>query len=317
MPPTLAVGLIVLGGVLLLVSIIGGKFKIFGAEVTETISNWQLRLLAGVLGIVFVLTAVFQPSLTLSGAKSGGSPDTLPKVQRSVAESPVKPAITTERPKLIPPQQKNSDTATKASEAARKPGAVVSEEKQPQDLADHWFPFSKVDSEQFRSRDIQLYNRDCQSVLAYDKVGTVSSVPVAETQGLTTRFFVRANSDETLSFLTLPPEQYGLSVNHDGVRMLKFQHVATLSDDLKFRTWFPGNPMVDAVRTNYAQGNCKSETSNFLTLPGSARLIEPVTKPGRVLFWTKGAAALSIQGPPEQIGVPGDFESSAVVLLGR
>ncbi len=62
MPPTVSIGLMVLGGVLLLIPIIGGKFKIFGAEVSDTISSWQLRLLAGVLGIIFVLVAIFQSS---------------------------------------------------------------------------------------------------------------------------------------------------------------------------------------------------------------------------------------------------------------
>lgn len=59
MPASIAIGLIVLGGVLLLVAILGGNFKIFGAEVGEKVSSGFIRLLSGVLGIAFVFLALF------------------------------------------------------------------------------------------------------------------------------------------------------------------------------------------------------------------------------------------------------------------
>lgn len=47
-PTSVAIGLVVLGGVLVLVAILGGNFKIFGAEVTVGKLRMSLRLLAGV-----------------------------------------------------------------------------------------------------------------------------------------------------------------------------------------------------------------------------------------------------------------------------
>jgi hypothetical protein len=89
MPPGVLIGLMVLGGVLLLVSIIGGRFKIFGAEVSDTISSWQLRLLAGVLGVIFVLVTIFQslpkPPDSPASSSQGG-----PSVGQAAQTSPTK-----------------------------------------------------------------------------------------------------------------------------------------------------------------------------------------------------------------------------------
>ena len=67
MPQSLAVGLFVLGGVLLLVAISGGHFKIFGAEVSDSVPSGPMRLLAGALGICFIFLA-----LSPAGAHFGG-----------------------------------------------------------------------------------------------------------------------------------------------------------------------------------------------------------------------------------------------------
>ena len=64
MPQSIAIGLLVLGGVLLLVAVTGGKFKIFGAEVDSAVSSAPVRLTAGLLGIAFVLTSLAQARLT-------------------------------------------------------------------------------------------------------------------------------------------------------------------------------------------------------------------------------------------------------------
>lgn len=68
MPQSIAIGLLVLGGVLLLVAITGGNFKIFGAEVDSPVSSTPVRLLAGVLGVAFIITALAQNKL--SGASA-------------------------------------------------------------------------------------------------------------------------------------------------------------------------------------------------------------------------------------------------------
>jgi hypothetical protein len=63
MPQSIAIGLLVLGGVLLLVAVTGGRFKIFGAEVDSAVSSAPVRLTAGLLGVAFVLTSLAQARL--------------------------------------------------------------------------------------------------------------------------------------------------------------------------------------------------------------------------------------------------------------
>lgn len=48
----------ILGSVLLLSSILRGRFKIFGAEVTGKIHNPFLRFIAFILGLFFILVAI-------------------------------------------------------------------------------------------------------------------------------------------------------------------------------------------------------------------------------------------------------------------
>lgn len=53
MPENIAVAAFVVGAVMLLISIVGGKFKIFGAEVS-TMAGTTGRVLAGVLGTMLI-----------------------------------------------------------------------------------------------------------------------------------------------------------------------------------------------------------------------------------------------------------------------
>jgi hypothetical protein len=66
MPESLTIGAFVLGGVLLLIALVGGGFKIFGAEVSGRADPLP-RLLSGVLGLMFVLVGI-------SGAVDNGDP---------------------------------------------------------------------------------------------------------------------------------------------------------------------------------------------------------------------------------------------------
>ena len=50
MPPTVQMGLLVLGGILILIALVGGRFKLFGAEVEANVSNIYLRCIAFALG---------------------------------------------------------------------------------------------------------------------------------------------------------------------------------------------------------------------------------------------------------------------------
>ena len=59
MPGSIQIGLFVLGAILLLAAILGGNFKLFGAEIAATISNRSLRIVAFLLGLSFIAFAVF------------------------------------------------------------------------------------------------------------------------------------------------------------------------------------------------------------------------------------------------------------------
>lgn len=61
MPEGIQIGLLVLGGVLILIAILGGNFKLFGAEVTATVSNVYLRFVAFLLGVFLLLCVVAAP----------------------------------------------------------------------------------------------------------------------------------------------------------------------------------------------------------------------------------------------------------------
>ena len=58
MPPSISLGLLVLGGVLILIGFVGGNFKLFGADVAGTISNPWLRLLTALVGLFFIFLAL-------------------------------------------------------------------------------------------------------------------------------------------------------------------------------------------------------------------------------------------------------------------
>ncbi len=63
MPDNLKIGAFVFGAVLVLIALLGGNFKLFGAEVAATISNRFLRFVAFALGITFWVVAVHSPNL--------------------------------------------------------------------------------------------------------------------------------------------------------------------------------------------------------------------------------------------------------------
>lgn len=66
MPPTVTIGLLVLGGVLILVAILGGNFKIFGVELANSISNPYLRFVAFVFGAALVVIVILSDGILTS-----------------------------------------------------------------------------------------------------------------------------------------------------------------------------------------------------------------------------------------------------------
>jgi hypothetical protein len=62
MPENLKIGTFVFGAILVLIAILGGNFKLFGAEVAATISNRFLRFVAFALGTTFLVVALHSPN---------------------------------------------------------------------------------------------------------------------------------------------------------------------------------------------------------------------------------------------------------------
>ncbi len=54
MPDNIKIGAFVFGAILVLIAILGGNFKLFGAEVASTVSNRWLRFISFVLGTALV-----------------------------------------------------------------------------------------------------------------------------------------------------------------------------------------------------------------------------------------------------------------------
>ena len=70
MPPSVQIALVVLGGVLLLVAILGGRFKIFGAEVTGKASR-GCRWASAILGVVLIAFCI----ISFAMKKDPATPD--------------------------------------------------------------------------------------------------------------------------------------------------------------------------------------------------------------------------------------------------
>lgn len=98
MPQSLVIGFLVLGGVLLLVAITGGKFKLFGAEIEGAIPSKTIRVMSGLLGTVFIL-------ISIGKSAGGGSP------QPQTASDKQPPAVS------VPASKTASDSGSGGSPA--------------------------------------------------------------------------------------------------------------------------------------------------------------------------------------------------------
>ncbi len=61
MPPSITIAAFVLGAVLILIALLGGGFKIFGAEVTGK-TGWVGRVVAGLAGTILIAVGILGPS---------------------------------------------------------------------------------------------------------------------------------------------------------------------------------------------------------------------------------------------------------------
>lgn len=109
MPPSITIGSFVLGAVLLLIAILSGGFKIFGAEVSGNTSVVG-RLVAFVLGIIFILIGFsgYEGKLN-TRLEPTPTPITTPTAYQKPVDNDPTPAT---KPTPIP---KSTDTSTSES----------------------------------------------------------------------------------------------------------------------------------------------------------------------------------------------------------
>jgi hypothetical protein len=87
MPANIEIGFLILGGILLLLALLGGNFKLFGAEIADKISNPWLRVLGFCLSLGF-FAMIIRPSLFLptpTQVDTPTSPPATPTLNPTVA----------------------------------------------------------------------------------------------------------------------------------------------------------------------------------------------------------------------------------------
>jgi hypothetical protein len=104
MPTSVKVGLLVLGAVLLLVFLTGGRFKIFGAEISDQIPR-GFRFLAGILSPIFLLVAM-APADGNHEPGDGGAPD--PPTGAVITPPSAVPSASPPAPPPQPPERKQT-----------------------------------------------------------------------------------------------------------------------------------------------------------------------------------------------------------------
>jgi hypothetical protein len=110
MPENLKIGAFVFGAVLVLIALLGGNFKLFGAEVAATTSNRFLRLVAFALGATFLVVAIHSPTSEISVVPTPSSPQPTQSSSSSPSLQATQPSPTPTIPSPGSPQN-NSPSA--------------------------------------------------------------------------------------------------------------------------------------------------------------------------------------------------------------
>jgi hypothetical protein len=85
MPNSIQIGEFVLGALCFLIAILGGNFKLFGAEVATSVPNPRLRFLAFVIGALFLVMAIYpNPSIETNYPHPPVSPSLSPSSSSTI-----------------------------------------------------------------------------------------------------------------------------------------------------------------------------------------------------------------------------------------
>ena len=102
MPPSVQIGLLVVGAILLVLALTKGGLKMFNAEVSESAGQWP-RIISGVLGLLFILMSVGMTELRKHEEPAQPKPELPAPVPDDPTPAPVpRPAMPVEQPSTEP-----------------------------------------------------------------------------------------------------------------------------------------------------------------------------------------------------------------------
>jgi hypothetical protein len=110
MPDNLRIGVFAFGGVLTLIALLGGNFKLFGTEVSSSVSNPILRFVAFALGALLVALGIHGDFVDKAPVSS--SPSTTGSL--SVVMNPSSPTVSPPTPSPTPATVRPASQAAKA-----------------------------------------------------------------------------------------------------------------------------------------------------------------------------------------------------------
>lgn len=126
MPQSIMIGLLVLGGVLLLIAITGGNFKIFDAEVDSPVKSAPVRILSGALGLAFIAGALLlnKPAGSAPANNSAGAPAAQPVA--SGGQQAANTGAVGSNPSASSPSGSNSSSSNPSSSNGASSNSAVS-----------------------------------------------------------------------------------------------------------------------------------------------------------------------------------------------
>ncbi|WP_097459209.1 hypothetical protein [Mangrovitalea sediminis] len=102
MPQNLPLALVIVGAILLLIALLGGQFKLFGAEVPGKVGQAS-RWMSGFAGVILIVMGIYLGSGALPPFPSTQTPSTQSSEQQPSSAQPAEPDTTPQPPKTIPP----------------------------------------------------------------------------------------------------------------------------------------------------------------------------------------------------------------------
>ena len=102
MPQNLPLALVVVGAILLLIALLGGQFKLFGAEIPGKVSRAN-RWISGFAGMTLIVMGIYLGSGATPPFSSRQTPSPQSSAEQPHSAQPVEPDTVPQSPKTKPP----------------------------------------------------------------------------------------------------------------------------------------------------------------------------------------------------------------------